>query len=118
MSPRKSSTSSAEPTYRARYLGVEVAGVPFVPRPWLERTLTQALPDPAGRRPRIVRLERSRALVEVGHAWARAARTAWNATVPGPAGGGPVTIATRRTWGTLRKGKLWLRSERADRPPT
>ena len=114
VSPRKSSTSSAEPVSRPRYLGVEVVGEPFVPRPWLEETLRRTLPAaPAGsdrgpRRLRIVRLERSKALVEVGHRWAIEARTAWNVSVPGPSGS-PVVLTTRQTWGTLRGGKLWLR---------
>jgi RNase P/RNase MRP subunit POP5 len=117
VSPRKSSTSSAEPVSRPRYLGVEVVGEPFVPRPWLEETLRRTLsiaspPPGAGvRRPRIIRLERSKALVEVGHRWASEARAAWNGPVTGPSGR-PVALATRRTWGTLKDGKLWLR-----RPP-
>jgi RNase P/RNase MRP subunit POP5 len=113
VSPRKSSTSSAEPVERPRYLGLEVAGVAFVPRPWLERALRDALPpaleDHRYRRPRIVRLERSRAVVEVGHRWAAVARKAWNGPMTGPQGS-PVEVSTRRTWGTLRGAKVWLRS--------
>jgi hypothetical protein len=113
VSPRKSSTSSAEPVERPRYLGLEVAGVAFVPRPWLERALREALPpapvDSRARQPRIIRLERGRALVEVGHRWAAVARKAWNGPVTGPQGG-PIELSTRRSWGTLRGAKIWLRS--------
>ena len=114
MSPRKSSTSSAEPVARPRYLGVEVVGETIVPRPWLEEALRRALTPrsgaipPAPRRIRIIRLERAKALVEIGHRWAAEARSAWNGPVPGPSGR-PVALATRRTWGTLRGAKLWLR---------
>jgi RNase P/RNase MRP subunit POP5 len=112
VSPRKSSTSSAEPVSRPRYLGVEVVGEPFVPRPWLEEALRRALPSgpPTGDRSqiRVVRLERSKALVEVGHRMALQARQAWNGPVTGPSGRS-VALATRKTWGTLKDGKKWLR---------
>ncbi|MCI4357523.1 MAG: hypothetical protein L3J95_04035 [Thermoplasmata archaeon] len=89
-------------------------GEPFVPRPWLEEVLLRTLPadlragTPGTRRLRIVRVERSKALVEVGHRWSGEARKAWNGSVPGPSGRS-VSLVTRRTWGTLRGGKIWLR---------
>ncbi|HEV2519836.1 MAG TPA: hypothetical protein VGX00_04350 [Thermoplasmata archaeon] len=98
-----------------------MVGEPAVPRPWLEETLRRALPPDVpggsrgGRRVRLIRLERSRALVEVGHRWAEEARRVWNGPVTGPSGR-PVALATHRTWGTLRGGKIWLRRPPKDDP--
>jgi hypothetical protein len=110
VSPRKSSTSSGNPTHRSRYLGIEVAGAPFVSPRWLERALGERLAErnPVLGRVRLIRLEGRRALVEVDHRVARTARDVWNAPMPGPTGA-PVGISTARTWGTLLKGKAWLR---------
>ncbi|HEV2428652.1 MAG TPA: hypothetical protein VGV64_02250 [Thermoplasmata archaeon] len=93
-----------------------MVGGPTVPRGWLEETLLRSLPPtPQGNgRFRIVRFERARALVEVGHDAAADARKAWNATWRGP-GGATIAISTRRTWGTLRKAKQWLAGA-PDRP--
>ncbi len=116
MSPRKSSTSSAErPSPRSRYLGLEVAGdQPLPPSPrWLEHELGRLAargPESPPLKFRIIRWEGRRGLVEVGHfdlAWAR---ERWNATIEG-ATGRRFTVKTHRTWGTLRKGKLWLRPQ-------
>ncbi|MCI4350347.1 MAG: hypothetical protein L3K15_02385 [Thermoplasmata archaeon] len=110
MSPRKSSTSSGNLTHRSRYLGIEVAGAPFVSPRWLERALGERLAAATSSpgRVRLIRLEGRRALVEVNHRVARLARSAWNAPMPGPTGT-PVTISTAKTWGTLLKGKAWIR---------
>jgi hypothetical protein len=54
-----------------------------------------------------VRAEGRRAIAEVDHRAAAAARAVWN----GPAAGSPeLILATRRTWGTLVGAKRWLRS--------
>jgi hypothetical protein len=116
VSPRKSSTSSGRSTLRPRYLGVEVVGEPFVPRPWLEAALARALTDPTlpgpSPRVRVIRSERGWALVEIEHAWLAAARHAWNGPIVGPTGR-RVAVATHRTWGTLKDGKIWLRNRPA-----
>lgn len=114
MSPRKSSTSSAEPLPRPRYLGVEVAGVrPLAPR-WLERELARTLAGAEGGPVdiRLIRAGTRRALVRVTNRTMIAARRAWNGALTGPTGA-PVDVATRRTFGTLRKGKAWLKDEGA-----
>lgn len=111
MSPRKSSTSSAEPSsFRSRYLGIEVAGLLPIPPKWLERALAQGLTKALGESAsiRLIRVRGARAIVEVGHRYSALARASWNASFPGP-DGQPVTVATRRTWGTLVKGKSWMR---------
>ena len=121
MSPRKSSTSSGRPPkLRPRYLGIEAAGEPFLPRGWWEAALDRALhpTGPPNDRPRVhlVRIERGRVIVEVDHRAALEARRAWNGTLAGPAGV-PVKVATHRTWGTLREAKRWLRAPSAGRAP-
>ena len=63
---------------------------------------------------RVVRCEGRRAIVEVAHSAASAARAAWN--LPDPDGRGP-DLATRRTWGTLVGAKAWLRSARLRTDP-
>ncbi len=109
MSPRKSSTSSGNPSPRPRYLGVEVVGVPtFSPR-GLERELARSLAE-AIRAPadlKLIRFSGPRVLVRVTNRTMIAARTAWNGPLSGPSGEG-IRVATRRTFGTLRKGKEWL----------
>jgi hypothetical protein len=124
VSPRKSSTSSAEPPPpRPRYLGIEAAGdLSLSPRA-LERALGRpfaaraADPAPAIR---VIRVEGSRALVRVPHRFVAAARAAWNGPVE-TAGGATLRLRTHRTYGTLVKGKRWLRARRrpasADRGP-
>lgn len=110
MSPRKSSTSSAKPAFRPRYLGVEVVGTSFFPTArWWTDTLTDRLtrslgfPAPA----RCIRTDGTRAIVEVGHRHALAARAAWNG--PATDRGRPIALSTTRTWGTLVGAKAWLR---------
>jgi hypothetical protein len=111
VSPRKSSTSSGRPKHRPRYLGIEVAGEPFPvlsPR-WWDAALRAGLargPGGSTDRFRLVRSEGARAIAEVDHSDAAAARTAWNAKVDGAPG---LTLVTRRTWGTLVGAKRWLR---------
>ncbi|MCI4335575.1 MAG: hypothetical protein L3K17_00030 [Thermoplasmata archaeon] len=124
MSPRKSSTSSAKPSPRPRYLGVEVAGDISPPRRWIEHELQRLLDGAAGpgaHPTRVIRWEERRGLVEIEHLDLDAARRAWNCEVSGLPGG-PVRLTTRRTWGTLRKGKDWLRRlvppEAAPSPPS
>ncbi|HZY69385.1 MAG TPA: hypothetical protein VFF67_00195 [Thermoplasmata archaeon] len=119
MSPRKSSTSSAEPSsFRSRYLGIEVAGLYPVPPKWLERTLAQGLAHALGEGApvRLIRVRGARALVEIGHHHSAAAREAWNASFAGP-DGTSVSVTTRRTWGTLLKGKEWMKRAGNARPP-
>jgi hypothetical protein len=119
VSPRKSSTSSGRPTtYRPRYLGIEVAGEPF-PRPsprWWEATLRAGLeraPGGIAGKFRLIRADGRRAVAEVDHRAAAAARSAWN----GPAPGAPqLTLSTRRTWGTLVGAKRWMRHAGGVRP--
>lgn len=56
---------------------------------------------------RLIRTDGRRAIVEVPHLAAPAARRAWNV----PAGGvvpQPLTLRTLRTYGTLLKAKAWL----------
>ena len=111
MNPRKSSTSSANPSARPRYLGIEVTGVPTLSARWLEQVLANRLAEGIGQRPRIrvIRHEGPKAIVEVDHRLAPAARDAWNCTIHGVAPG-TLLIRTVRTWGTLLKGKVWIRS--------
>ncbi|HYA69820.1 MAG TPA: hypothetical protein VEH28_00435 [Thermoplasmata archaeon] len=125
MSPRKSSTSSGKatptPVRRPRYLGLEVAGelLPsFVgsPRSWegllADRLAVAGIP---ALRFRLIRAEGRRAIVEVDHLTAAAARAAWSAS-PTTGAGGPMLVPYR-TWGTLLGAKAWLRGRReADGP--
>jgi hypothetical protein len=111
VSPRKSSTSSGRPpTQRPRYLGIEVAGelLPPLPPRWWEATLRRCL-DRAGvpDRFRVVRVYGRRAIAEVEHRAAPAARAAWSARDVESAP--PLELTTIRTWGTLRGAKAWLR---------
>ncbi|HXW66990.1 MAG TPA: hypothetical protein VEL82_03825 [Thermoplasmata archaeon] len=55
-----------------------------------------------------MRAEAHRAIAEVDHRDAPAARAAWTVDVGN--GPGTVRLATRRTWGTLRGAKAWLRA--------
>lgn len=112
MSPRKSSTSSAKPlSPRPRYLGIEVAGDPSLPRRWIEqelaRLLAAAAADGLAHPVRIIRWEGPRGIVEVEHRDVAAARRGWNRDGPGP-GRDAVRWRTVRAWGTLRGGKRWL----------
>ena len=120
MSPRKSSTSSARPHLRPRYLGIEVAGEPLVPRGWLEGALGRALQVPREAQPaprvRIVRAEGRWAIAEVEHTWVAEARRAWNGTIGEP-GGRRAVVGTHRTWGTLKDAKVWLRARTAEPGP-
>jgi hypothetical protein len=115
VSPRKSSTSSANPSPRPRYLGLEVAGVP-VPliRRWLEGELARRLAvggdDATPSTVRVIRWAGDRGLLALDVQDLPRARTAWNADLTTP-DRRTVRIATARTWGTLRLGKRWL-----DRP--
>ncbi len=111
MSPRKSSTSSANPpSPRPRYLGLEVAGdQPVSPR-WVERELARRLTaeEPPAPLPfRIIRWEGRRGLLQVNHLDVPRARRLFNATIQDSAGR-TARFTTYRTWGTLRKGKEWL----------
>ncbi len=111
MSPRKSSTSSAEPALsRPRYLAVEVAGDQPIPPSRFELELRRRLTEVSGPDPlfKIVRFDGSRGLVRIGHRNLLAARRAWNLPVNPAARSMPVR--TLRSYGTLRKGKLWMRS--------
>jgi len=113
VSPRKSSTSSGKVKPRPRYLGLEAAGelVPRLPpRGWeaaLRSGWASAHADRPGPRFRLVRSDGRRAIVEVEHRVAEAARAAWNGPVPDPVG---ITLRTQRTWGTLWGAKRWWRS--------
>jgi len=81
------------------------------PRGWEDRlreAYVENFPDRPVPRLRVIRTERNRALVEIGHRWVPEARAAWNRALPARAGG-PIALATRRTWGTLVQGKAWLR---------
>jgi RNase P/RNase MRP subunit POP5 len=109
VSPRKSSTSSGNPSLRPRYLGVEVAGeLPLSPRS-IEAELRRRLEAIGAHSPsfQIIRWEGGRGLVRVAHYDVRRAREAWNYRGPATTGG-PLTVRTDRTYGTLRKGKAWL----------
>ena len=75
----------------------------------LFRRLLATGPDGGPVAVRLIRSEHGRALVEVAHTAAAAARIAWNTEAAGP-GSPSVTLRTRRTYGTLRKGKLWIRA--------
>jgi RNase P/RNase MRP subunit POP5 len=111
VSPRKSSTSSGNPTPRPRYLAVEVAGdQPLSPR-WLESVLFDRLGEngPRSGRMRVIRVEGHKALVEVPHRVAPTARAAWNGNWT-TARGERVGATTHRTFGTLVKGKAWIRA--------
>ena len=112
MSPRKSSTSSAEPTRRPRYLGLEVVGAQPIPPRHLERELLRRLAVAGARTPdlRLIRFEGQRALVRIDHLEVARARSAWNGPASPTDGTGPIGVRTLRTYGTLRKGKAWLRS--------
>jgi len=108
---RKSSTSSGRPARpRARYLGIEVAGEPVPPltaAAWpghLREALAAAGAGSLGFR--LIRSSASRAIVEVKHASAPAAREAWNAV--GRRSELAPRIRTVRTWGTLAGAKRWL----------
>ena len=86
MNPRKSSTSSGRRSDapRPRYLGVEVAGEllpPPFPRAW--EALLRGRLGPVAAPLRVVRSEGRRAIAEVGHRDASAARAAWNGPLPG-----------------------------------
>lgn len=112
MSPRKSSTSSARtPFERPRYLGLEAEGEPFPPlspplwEAWLRSALGRA--HASDLRFRLVRSERTRAIVAVSHLDAPRARRAWNAEV---GDGQTFRIRTVRTWGTLVGAKAWARA--------
>jgi RNase P/RNase MRP subunit POP5 len=119
VSPRKSSTSSGKHSLRPRYLGVEVVGEPFAPRPWFEAALARSLGEAeagvAPPRVRVIRSEHSWALVEIEHSLLAKARRSWNGTIEGPAGR-RATVATHRTWGTLKDAKAWLRQRSLDQP--
>lgn len=123
MSPRKSSTSSADDTrsLRPRYLGVEVAGDPAVSTRSLESLLADRLraacPDGAPSTVRVIRREGPRAVAEVEHLQANSARRAWNGHVALATGAG-LDLQTLRTWGTLRGAKAWLRSAPYPKRPT
>jgi hypothetical protein len=80
---------------------------------WLEPELAIRLevPDDRPERVRVIRIDGARALVEVSHRIAGAARLSWNTSFP-LADGRRVTVATHRTYGTLRKGKEWLRARK------
>ncbi|MCI4360447.1 MAG: hypothetical protein L3J91_01970, partial [Thermoplasmata archaeon] len=109
VSPRKSSTSSGNPTLRPRYLGVEAAGdLPLSPRS-VEQELRRRLEAIGAHAPafQIIRWESGRGLVRVAHYDVRRAREAWNYLGPGSSGQA-LTLRTDRTYGTLRKGKAWL----------
>ena len=109
MSPRKSSTSSGNPTPRPRYLGVEVAGeLSSAPRA-IEAELRRRLEAIGAHRPtfQIIRWEGRRGLVRVAHYDVGRARAAWNYRGPATTGA-DLAIRTFRTYGTLRKGKAWL----------
>ena len=116
MSPRKSSTSSGRPRpVRPRYLGVEVAGehFPSFARDWeglLRGRLDRA--GAGGLSFRLIRAEGRRAVVEVAHVQASAARGAWNALGPEI---WDLKLATRRTFGTLVLAKVWLRGRKTGR---
>ncbi len=120
MSPRKSSTSSANPpSPRPRYLGLEVAGdQPVSPR-WVERELARLVAAASADRAlpfKIIRWEGRRGIVQVGHLDLPRARSLWNAATTDPAGR-PLRFETRKTWGTLRKGKRWVSPRPLRRPP-
>jgi len=117
--PRKSSTSSgkANPS-RPRYLGIEVAGTSNLRSspPWWQSLLSSFQPpSPAPPPFRVIRFDRDRAIVEVGHRTVPSARVAWNATVSGP-DGRRYSVRTVRSWGTLVGAKAWLRGN-ARQPP-
>ena len=111
MSPRKSSTSSANRSPRPRYLAIEVAGEPPFAARSLEHELRRRL-EGAGRSSpalKIIRLEGRRAIIRVDHLDVSAARVAWNGPNAARTPGG-LSLRTLRTYGTLRKGKAWIRS--------
>ncbi len=112
-SPKRSSTSSAKPSRRPRYLAVELApGTHAIAPRSLEAALAQRLASatPEGRpRVRVLRFDGQRSLVEVDHLWVGPARERWNGTLTLP-DGRSVGVATRRAYGTMRKGKRWLRA--------
>ena len=98
-----------------------MAGEPPVPTRAIESALLArlraALPSGAPVRVRLIRREGDRAIAEVEHRQADAARSAWNGKILVP--GGSFEATTYRTWGTLRLAKTWLRAGRAGRaPPT
>jgi hypothetical protein len=115
VNPRKSSTSSARSAApRPRYLGLEVAGEhlpPLSPRWWegTLRGLTVGLPSTFPFR--LIRSEGRRAVVEVSHRSAAAARSRWTAVLDER-----TTVGTVRTWGTLVGAKAWLNQGRPRRP--
>ncbi len=115
MSPRKSSTSSANHSPRPRYLGLEVAGDSTLPSLWWEGVLVDRLrlliPKEIPARIRWIRREGTRAVVEVDHRAVAAARAAWNVALVTPSGR-TVQLRTARSWGTLRGAKAWLRDPR------
>jgi hypothetical protein len=119
VSPRKSSTSSGRaPTRRPRYLGLVAAGDgprTTSVRDW-ESVLRGGLVAANLERVRfrVVRSTAARAIVEVEHLDAVAARNAWNSTLPEASGAIP--LRTARTWGTLRGAKAWLAAEGDRRP--
>ncbi len=115
MSPRKSSTSSARSSDpRPRYLGLEVAGEhlpPLSPR-WWEGALRRRSDGASAAVPfRLIRSDGPRAIVEVEHRQADAARHLWTGPLDAQ-----LTMATVRTWGTLEGAKAWLGEFRDRRP--
>ena len=117
-SPKRSSISSGKegsPT-RPRYLGLEVAGdhpPPFSTAAWEQFLRRHGAPSGAPPfRWRLIRAEGARAVVEVDHRSADAARSAWNASEE--IGTEVVRVVSRRTWGTLRGAKSWLRADGRD----
>jgi hypothetical protein len=121
VSPRKSSTSSANQLFRPRYLGLEVAGPSrFLPSArWWEETLRARLAAAVGGsvQLRVIRIEARRAIVEIDHRVTPAARGAWNGAVTSPAGE-PWQLTTQQTWGTLVGAKAWLRQPSRPRSPS
>jgi hypothetical protein len=109
VSPKKSSISSGNALSRPRYLGIEVAGDPFLSPRLLERWLTERL-DQGTFVPKlkVVRVEGRRALVNVPHTWALRARRLWTGQWTAT-DGTRLEVRTHRTWGTLVGGKDWLR---------
>jgi RNase P/RNase MRP subunit POP5 len=111
VSPRKSSTSSGKPPARSRYLGIEVLGDRTLSARGLEQILVERLRSPDRSSPwvRVVRWSGTRAIAEVAHTDAEAARAAWNGAYT-QISGTTVSLRTHATWGTLRKAKKWTRA--------
>jgi hypothetical protein len=112
VSPKKSSTSYGNSLSRPRYLGIEVAGTPSFSARILERWLSDRLAsDGPAPKLRVIRVEGSRALVDVPHTWAARARAGWTGHWT-TRDGAELEMRTLRTWGTLVGGKRWLRAHR------